>query len=80
MVFKFDSSIEEYLTQDNNETPHRIYVPPGNYSPFCIVNGSNPLADVKIMNGNLKMPGERTVDLTGSPSTQYVAEAAEFKG
>ena len=80
MVFKFDSSVEEYLTQDNNETPHRLEIFPGKYSPTCTVEGSNPIADVEIMNGNLKMPGKRTMDLTGSPSTQYVAEAAEFTG
>lgn len=80
MVFKFDSASDEALTEDNNEAPQRIYVPPGIYSPSCTVKGSNPLAEVKIMNGNFKMPGKRIVGVAGLSSTQYVAEAAEFKG
>lgn len=80
MVFKFDSTSDEALTEDNNEDPHRIYVPPGIYSPSCTVEGSNPIAEVNIMNGNFKMPGKRIVDVTGLSSTRYVAEAAEFKG
>ena len=80
MIFKFDSSVEEYLTQENNEAPHPMTIFPGKYSPSCTVEGINPLEEVKIMNGNLNMPGKRIVDLTGLPSIQYVAEATEFKG
>ena len=79
MVFKFDSTKEEALTLDNNEAPHRMDVLPGQYSPSCSVEGSNPLAVVKIMKGDVQLPG-RIVDMTGTSRTQVMAEASEFKG
>ena len=79
MVFKFDSSIGEALTQDNNEAPHRMEVLPGQYSPSCTVEGSNPLAVVKIMKGDEQLPG-RVVDMMGTSRTQFMADASEFKG
>ena len=79
MVFKFDSTKEEALTQDNNEAPHRMEILPGQYSPSCTVEGSNPLADVKIMKGDVQLPG-RFVDMMGTSHTQFTADAFEFKG
>ncbi|XP_078322252.1 uncharacterized protein LOC144617788 isoform X2 [Crassostrea virginica] len=79
MVFKFDSTTEEALTLDNNEAPHRMDVLPGQYSPSCTVEGSNPLADVKIMKGDVQLPG-RVVDISGTSRTLFLADASEFKG
>ena len=78
MVFKFDSTKEEALTLDNNEAPHRMDVLPGQYSPSCSVEGSNPLAVVKIMKGDVQLPG-RIVDMTGTSRTQFFADESEFK-
>ena len=79
MVFKFESTKEEALTLDNNEAPHRMEVLPGQYSPSCTVEGSNPLADVKIMKGDVQLPG-RVVDISGTSRTLFLADASEFKG
>ncbi|XP_078322255.1 uncharacterized protein LOC111111285 isoform X2 [Crassostrea virginica] len=79
MVFKFDSTKEEALTLDNNDAPHRMEVLPGQYSPSCTVEGSNPLAVVKIMKGNEQLQG-RFVDIMGTSRTQFMADASEFTG
>ena len=79
MVFKFDSTKGEALTLDNNEAPHRMEVLPGQYSPSCTVEGSNPLAVVKIMKGNEQLQG-RFVDMMGTSRTQFMADASEFTG
>ena len=79
MIFKFDSNSKDALTQDNNEAPHRMEVLPGQYSPSCTVEGSNPRAEVKIMKGDVQLPG-RFVDMMCTSRTQFMAEASEFKG
>ncbi|XP_022310596.2 uncharacterized protein LOC111115962 [Crassostrea virginica] len=77
MVFVFDSSREESLTQYDSENPYRVMVLPGNYSPSCTVNGSMPLADVTIMMGDTQMPG--IVGKDNNEGSQYVANETEFR-
>lgn len=79
MVFKFDPSSENYLTQYNNETPHRMEVLPGMYAPSCQVMGSKPPANVRIMMGNQMMQG-RIVDMGDKMGRQFVAEKTDFRG
>ena len=78
MVFKFDLSLEESLTQDNNDIPHCIELLPGNYSPYCLVEGGYPLAEVKIMMGETQMPGRMNIE--NKTATHFVADEVEFKG
>ncbi|XP_061179756.1 uncharacterized protein LOC133188380 isoform X2 [Saccostrea echinata] len=79
MAFKFDQSLTETLTLDNNAAPHRIEVDPGMYGPTCMVNGSTPKANVMITMGSEMMKG-RMVDMPNEGGTQFVADKMEFKG
>jgi hypothetical protein len=79
MSFKFDPSITETLTLDNNEAPHRLEVFPGMYSPSCRVMGSTPPAKVMIMMGDKEMTG-RMVEVGNGNGRQYVAAQTQFKG
>lgn len=79
MSFKFDSSKDHKLTQDNNEALHEMEVLPGKYAPSCKVMGSMPTANVKIMMGAQMMQG-RIVDMDNEMGTQFVADATDFRG
>lgn len=78
-MFKVDLSRDEYLTLDNNEAPHQVEVLPGKYAPSCEVMGSIPKANVQIKMGIRMMHG-RIVNMENKMSTQFVADATEFRG
>ncbi|XP_048754541.2 uncharacterized protein LOC125665761 isoform X2 [Ostrea edulis] len=79
MSFKFDMTIMETLTLDNNVAPHPLEVLPGMYRPICMVRGSTPPAKIMIMMDNKEMKG-RVVTASTKDGIQFVADETEFKG